>query len=143
MQAPIFASIFSAVLLLSATAQAMEIRQFDKMAKADQDEYVADLVLGAQKALRGANQSDKATQVRNLFVVIRPGDQISDGMAEFEIILAKTRLADAQRREKDPKVRPLEVEDAMAITLKRNGIKLPDSFLTVNANFRPKHPPKR
>ena len=143
MQAPIFASIFSAVLLLSATVQAMEIRQFDKMAKADQDEYVADLVLGAQKALRGANQSDKATQVRNLFVVIRPGDQISDGMAEFEIILAKTRLADAQRREKDPKVRPLEVEDAMAITLKRNGIKLPDSFFTVNANFRPKHPPKR
>jgi hypothetical protein len=36
----------------------------------------------------------------------------------------------------------LEVEDAMAVTLKKNGIELPDSFFTVASNFQPKLPPK-
>jgi hypothetical protein len=137
-----FIAVIVSTGLLSGAVQAMEIQQFDKMADDDQDEYVGDLVAGAMKVLRDAGQSDKATQVRNLFAVIKPGDQISDGMAEFEIILAKTRLADVTRLQKNPQARRLEVEDAMAITLKRNGIELPDSFFTVNSAFRPKLPLK-
>lgn len=64
----------------------MTIEQFDKMADDDQDEYVADLVVAAGKALRESGQADKAMQVRNLFVVIKPGDKIGDGMADFEIL---------------------------------------------------------
>ena len=143
MHASFIAVAFSSVLLLGTAAHAMTIVQFDKMADDDQDEYVADLVVGAQKVLREAGQSDKAAQAHNLFVLIKPGDKISDGMAEFEIILAKARLADARRQESNPNARPVEVEDAMALTLRRNGIELPDSFFTVNANFRPKHPPQR
>ena len=51
MRAPIFASTFSAALLFSAAAQAMEIRQFDKMALEDQSAYLGRLVAGAQKTL--------------------------------------------------------------------------------------------
>jgi hypothetical protein len=143
MRVPLVAVIASSTFFLSGAVQAMTIVQFDKMADDDQDAYVADLVVGAGKVLRESGQADKAAQVRNLFVVIKPGDQISDGMAEFEIILAKSRLADLKRRQKDPNARILEVEDAMVITLKRNGIEVPDSFFTVNANFRPKLPPKK
>jgi hypothetical protein len=39
-------------MLFSSAAQAMEIRQFDKMVDSDQDEYVAELALGAQKVLK-------------------------------------------------------------------------------------------
>jgi hypothetical protein len=128
--------------LLAGTAHAMEIRDFDRMVKSDQNEYVADLVIGAQTVLKQTGHPELATKVRDLFRIIKPGDQISDGMAEFEIILAKTRLAEATRLEKDPNARHLEVEHAMSITLKRNGVELPDSFFTVNKNFRPKFSPK-
>ena len=131
------------LVVLTGSGQAMTIEQFDKMAKADQNEYVADLVLGAQKVRRESGQADKSEQVRNLFNVIKPEDQISDGIADFEILLAKGRLADFQRRQKNLNARLVEVEDVMAITLKRNGFLLPDSFFTVNANFRPKHPLKK
>ena len=46
-----FAVLLSITLLLSVSLHAMEIQKFDKMADKDQDEYVAELVLGAQKVL--------------------------------------------------------------------------------------------
>lgn len=104
-----------AVALLIATAglaRAMEIRQFDKMTEADQDQYVAELVVGASKVLRDEGKQDLADQVRKLFIEIPAGDRISVGMGEFEINLAAGRVADLQRIEKDPKARRLEVEDA-------------------------------
>jgi hypothetical protein len=112
------------------------------MADDDQDEYVADLVVGAMRVLSDAGQGGKATQVHNLFTVRKPGNKITDGMAEFEILLAKGRVADLLRQQKDPNARPLEVEDVMDLTLKKNEIELPDSFFTVNSGFRPKLPPK-
>jgi hypothetical protein len=138
----------SAVLLLYAAAlfavqtRAMTIFRFDHMAVDDQDEYVADLVVGAQNVLKQSGHSDLAQQVHTLFTKIKAGDRISDGMAEFEVLLAKGRLADAKRMEKDPNARPLEVEDVLALTLKKNGIEVPDSFFTVNVNFKPKRPAK-
>jgi hypothetical protein len=41
-----------------------------------------------------------------------------------------------QKNPKDPRI---EVEDAMAATLDKNHIQLPDSFFTVNKNFKPRH----
>jgi hypothetical protein len=63
-------------------------------------------------------------------------------MVEFERNLALARVADAKRTEKDPIASPVEVEDAMAVTLQKNRIDLPDSFFAVNSGFRPKLPPK-
>jgi len=63
-------------------------------------------------------------------------------MTEFEINLALLRLADAKNAENNPNDPRVEVEDVMAITLEKNGIKLPDSFCTVAKNFKPKFPPQ-
>jgi hypothetical protein len=54
----------------------MEIRQFDKMAGDDQDEYVAELIVGAQQVLKEAGKPDLAEQVHTLFTTKRnPADQ--------------------------------------------------------------------
>jgi hypothetical protein len=46
------ATLLSAIMVIAPKAHAIEIQQFDKMADADQDEYVADLVIGAQQVLK-------------------------------------------------------------------------------------------
>lgn len=68
------------------------------------------------------------------------GDQISLGMAEFEINLARAREADVRNRAKDPNAAGIEVEDAMAVTLKKNGVPVPPEFFTVASNLKPKYP---
>jgi hypothetical protein len=138
------ARFLPAAVLFTSAAQAMEIRQFDKMADADQDDYIGDLIVGADKVLRDEGKADLADLVDKLFTEKHnPGDQISMGRAEFERNLARARLADARNIQKDPNAQRLEVEDAMAVTLKKNGILLPPSFYTVASDFHPKFPPKK
>ena len=71
------------------------------------------------------------------------GDDAPIGAIEFERNLARARLADIRNLEKDPRADRLEVEDAMAVTLKKNGIELPTSFYVIANGFRPKLPPKK
>ena len=126
-----------------AAAQAMEIEQFDKMAAQDQSEYIVVLIEGAQKVLIQSGRKDLAAKVHKLFVTVIPGDDASIGTVEFESNLARARLADVRRLQKDPRAERLEVEDAMAATLHKNDIELPDTFFTVASSFRPKLPPKQ
>jgi hypothetical protein len=74
----------------------MEIRQFDKMAGADQDEFIADLVEGAEKVLTYERRSDLSVQVSKLFTTKLGSDQVSVGMTEFSINLVRARVIDAQ-----------------------------------------------
>ena len=134
------AALWWAALFLACDSQAMEIRLFDQMADDDQNEYVADLIIGAQTVLRDAGKADRADQVHRLFGTKLLGDQISVGRAEFERNLARAREADVRRLEKDANARRLEVEDAMIVTLRKNGIELPPNFLTVASGFKPKLP---
>jgi len=140
------ASIAAAALIVAmlppCTALAMEIEQFDKMAAQDQSEYIVVLIEGAQKVLIQSGRKDLAAKVHKLFVTVIPGDDASIGTVEFESNLARARLADVRRLQKDPRAERLEVEDAMAATLHKNGIELPDTFFTVASSFRPKLPPK-
>jgi hypothetical protein len=53
---------------------------------------------------------------------------------------AGARLIDAQKVEKDINAQRVWVEHALAVTLEKNGIELPDSFFTVLSNFKPKYP---
>jgi hypothetical protein len=138
----IAAVILSAAMLFSGAVQAMEIRQFDKMADQDQATYIGDLIIGAEKVLADQGNSALALQVKQLFVTKNTGDADTIGMVEFERNLARARLADAKRAETDAKSPRLEVEDAFAVTLKRNSIELPKTFYTVNSNFHPRLPPK-
>jgi hypothetical protein len=61
-------------------------------------------------------------------------------MGQFELNLSLARVADLEAVEKYPKVRRLEVEDVMYVTLVVNGIALPKSFRPAAINFQPKRP---
>ena len=126
-------------MLFTSAAQAMEIRQFDKMSVQDQGDYVGLLVGGAEQVLKDEGRADLAAQVEHLFTTTDPGDAHTIGAVEFERNLAILREADAKNAQKNPKDPRIEVEVAMAVTLKKNGIQLPDSFFTVNKNFKPRH----
>ena len=131
----------AAVFLAGAvTAQAMPIEQFDKLAISDQGDYVALLLGGAQNMLRDAGKRDDLAKLNKLFTEVRPGDQISIGMLEFETNLDNIRVLDAERHEKDHSVTRLEAEHAMLLTLKRNGIELTPAFMHVADKFKPKKP---
>jgi hypothetical protein len=130
-------------VLLGHPAQAVAIVQFDKMADQDQAAYIGDLIIGAEKVLADQGNSARAAQVKQLFTTKNAGDADAIGMVEFERNLARARLADAKQAETDPNSPRLDVEDAFAVTLKRNSIELPKTFYTVNSNFRPKLPPKK
>jgi len=51
----------------TSAAQAMEVRQFDRMAEDDRADYVSELIQGAEKVLTDADRADKAAQVSHLF----------------------------------------------------------------------------
>jgi hypothetical protein len=101
------------------------------------------LIQGAEKVLTDEGRSDQAEQGATLFRTNAPDGNISIGMSDFMITLAKARLADAQSAQQYPDAKRVQVEDAMAVMLKNlHGIDLPKSFFTVKSNFRPKLPPK-
>jgi hypothetical protein len=136
------AAFMSAALFLPNMVQAKQIQQYDKMADQDQAEYIAELVQGAEDVLTDAGRADQAAQVKKLFTTYLGNDRISVGLVEFNKNLVRARVADEQNVEKDPNATRLEVEDAMYVTLQKNGIELPDSFFTVLSTFQPKLPPK-
>ena len=137
------ATFLSAAMLFTSAAQAMEIRQFDKMAAQDQGAFVGLLVQGAEQVLRDEGRADLAAQVYHLFTTTMPGDAHTIGSVEFELNLALVRVDDAENAQKNPNDPRVEVEDAMALTLHKNHIELPDSFFTVASNFKPKFRPAR
>ena len=129
-------------LILSSAAQAMEIQHYDEMSNDDQATYVSLLVGGAEQAFKNEGRADLAAQVDHLFTTTLPGDKITMGVGEFQLNLARARVADEKRFEKDPRAHRLEVEDAMLVTLKKNNIALSEDFIgafrAINTNFRPK-----
>lgn len=136
------AAFVTTAVLLPCAAQAMEIRQFDKMANQDQSDYIGDLIVGAEKVLTDKGRTDLAGQVKLLFTTQNPGDADVIGMVEFERNLALAREEDARNVLKNSNSPRIEVEDAMAVTLQKNHIDLPDSFYKVASDFHPRFPPK-
>ena len=137
------AAFMLVAMLLPNRAQALPIVQFDKMAVADQSDYVGLLIGGAEQVLNDEGRADLPAKVEELFTTTDPGDKHTIGMVEFEINLARAREADAKRVLSDPNAPRLEVEDALAVTLLKNHIDLPHSFYTVLSNFKPKYPAKQ
>lgn len=135
------ATFLSAAMFFTSAAQAMQIQQFDRMADQDQHDYLNVLVYGAQRVLIDEGKADLAAKIDKLFTEVPAGDKMSLGLTELERNLDRARVADIQRIQNNPDARRLEVEDAMIVTLRKNGIELPPSFLTVASNFKPKLPP--
>jgi len=142
MKQHLIATFLSAAILFAGAAQAMPIQQFDKMADRDQADYLNVLIYGAQRGLIDEGKADLAVKVDKLFTDVPAGDKMSLGLNELESNLDRARVADIQRIQKNPEARQLEVEDAMIVTMRKNGIELPPSFLSVAKNFKPKVPPQ-
>ena len=139
------AAMLTVAVLVSSAAQAMKIQQYDKMSNDDQGEYVSLLVGGAEQAFKNEGRADLAAQVDHLFTTTEPGDQHTLGVVEFQLNLARARVADSDRAAKDPNAHRLEVEDAMLVTLQKNNMPLSQAFVrafrAINNNFRPQLPP--
>jgi hypothetical protein len=125
-------------LLFANLSQAMEIRQFDKMADVDQITYIDDLRINVENSVPPA----QLERVKRFYKSKQPGEVIS-GMGQFELNLALARVADLQQPEKYARARRLGVEDVMYVTLERNGISLPPGFRPVAMNFQAKLPPRK
>jgi hypothetical protein len=117
MRMAFLAVMFSMLLLMGSPTQAMELQQFDKMAAADQSDYIVVLIVGAQRVLIDSGRKDLADKVHILFTRTIPGDESPVGVVEFESNIARARLADLRNLEKDPHSPRLEIEDAMFVTL--------------------------
>jgi hypothetical protein len=127
-------SLLSAAVVVSGPVQAMQIQVFDRMAAHDRQDYMHLLIETAQKVLIEAGKQNDAAKTHQLFTEIRKGDAMPIGEAQFEGNLAIARVADALS---DPKAPGVEVEEALALTLKKSGIELPGSFFTVASKFLP------
>ena len=140
------AMVIAAVMLLSGAAQAMPMQVYDRMSVNDQADYTGVLIKGAEQVLTDAGRPDQAAQVEKLFTTIEPGDKVTVGMVELELNMSAVRQTDADNLVKNPNAKPLQVEIAMVVTLNKNGIVLPKSFMHVGDNFQPKDslspPPK-
>ena len=132
-------AVLSAALFFTTAANAMPIPRFDKMAQSDKNDYRASLVEGAAKAL---NAHGDAQQAQKLFALFT--DQGENGGARqlaknMEIFRELNKENAANPNNKEP---VYEVEHALALTLKDNGIVVPvDVLLTLGKDFKPKSPP--
>jgi hypothetical protein len=116
-------------------AQAMRIPDFDRMAKRDQDAYVALLTQGAAEALDARGDHAQSKKLLALFT-----EDSSDGGAKqfaknLHIMRIVNRTNAVDRGNKQP---PYQTEDAFVLTLKNNGIRIPiDVLLKIDSRFNP------
>jgi hypothetical protein len=128
-------TLLAAGMLYSSVAPALEIWRFDQMADDDQIAYVSAL----EESVKSAMPAAQLPRLKRFFQKKQPGEVIS-GMGQFEMNLSMARLADVQARDKNPKVRRLDVDDVMYVTLERNGIALTEGFRPAAAQFKPTRP---
>jgi hypothetical protein len=129
-------SVLSVAVFFSTAAQAMEISQFDKMVKHDQGGYAGLLVQGTLNILKARNPQD-AQKFYDLFSADAPGQKASNGIVQFKENLEICRQINKDNGN-DPNKKPLEVEDALWLTLKNNGIIVPiEQLLEIGKDFKP------
>jgi len=133
-----------AAMLVTTSAHAMELQQFELMADDDQYRYIGDLLWGAMKVLRDGGKPEAAGQVSKLFLHDPSDDDqtSTDAVIDFGKEMVSASAYDAKHVSEDPNARRLQVEDVMRVTLKDLGIEVPDSFMTVAGTFKPALPPK-
>jgi hypothetical protein len=127
----------SAVFLFISAANAMSVPQYDHLASNDQTTYVMSLLKGAVIALDNHGKPDQSKKLIALFA----DSSDHGGATQFEKDLQLIRSIN-QQNASDPRQPQYEVEHAMALTLKNNGIIVPVSvLLAINKDFKPSAPP--
>jgi hypothetical protein len=117
----------------------MEFPQFDRMTSSGQAEFIAEMVQTTETALRNEGHGDLADKMAELFLKVEEGDLDSLGLVELERNIALAREADLKRLDKDPNARRLDVQDALFVTLKKNGIdaeNMPQEVMDAMRNYR-------
>ncbi len=113
--------------LLPRISIAMEIAQFDRMAKEDQRHYLAFLVNEAAKLLTDQGERELALKVSQLFKNIPAGADQSLGETSFETELEAARVFSA-RVNMPGKVSWNQVDHALLATFYKNGIRPSPAF---------------
>lgn len=135
------AMLLSASLLAASAAQAMDIIQFDLMTAKDRQAFLDFQSVAAERVLNQQGRSADAAKVHVLFNDIRPGDNLPVGEAELELNLDASRVRDDEKHIQNPDAPRVQVEVALAIVLKKNGIAITPDFIKAlmqqTGTFRP------
>jgi hypothetical protein len=128
-----------AVTAASARLHAIDFQHFDALPLGPQAEHIGEMVASAEQALRDEGRNDLADKVRDLFATTLQGDSFPLGLVELERNVARGRVADLNRVQKDANATRLDVEDALFVTLQKNDIftdAMPDAVMRRMADFR-------
>ncbi len=137
------ATFLSAAMLFSGTVQAMDINDYFNMANQDQGRFDQTLLTGAEKLLIDEVRADLATQLDKIFTEVKPGNKLSDAMADYQARLGAMQIAEVNREVRNPNLPHLKAERAFRDAAKDHGIPLPPAFDTVASDFHPQFPPKK
>ena len=134
-----FASVLLAMILIGAGhAPAMDILFFARMALDDQATYITNLVTGSAKILRQTGHADQAAKTIALFKDASTHGGIHQLAANIKAMQSKNTLNTTLAAPRGP---TYDVEAAMQLTLRNNGIDLPlKSLETINRSFAPSLP---
>ena len=132
-----------AAMLFTSAAQAMDINDYFKMADQDQGRFDQSLLTGAEKLLHEEGRADLAAQLDALFTEVKPGNKLSDGMADYQARLGAMLGAEVNREVRNPHLPHLQAERAFRDAAKDHGIPLPPAFDKIASDFHPKSPVKQ
>jgi hypothetical protein len=120
--------------LFSTAARAMPIPQFDQLKS--RGDYTVFLIESAANILAAQGDAAGAARIRNLFEN-DPGQPAKPALVQFVENTNAMRAYNLQHA-KDPGFKPFEVEHALSLALKNNGIFVPPSkLLQVSQNWKP------
>jgi hypothetical protein len=131
-----------AAILLARAAQAIDIKDYFKMADQDQGRFDQSLLTGAEKLLDDEGRTDLADQLDRLFTEVKTGNKLSEGMADYQANLGAMVIAEVKREARNANLPHLQAERAFLDAAKDHGIPLPPAFDTIASDFHPQFPPK-
>jgi hypothetical protein len=135
-------TFLSGATLFASAARAMDIKDYFKMADQDQGRFDQTLLTGAEKVLNDEGSADLAAQLDKLFTEVKPGEKLSDAMAEYQARLGAMLGAEVNREVRNPNLPHLQAERAFRDAAKDHGITLPPAFDTVASDFHLQFPAK-
>jgi hypothetical protein len=126
----------SFVLLQWGAARAMTTQHFDQLSGKQRGEYAVFLIESAAKLLATQGNQADAARVRDLFES-EPGQGAKPALQQFMSNIKGVGQLN-QQHAGDPNFKPYEVEHALALTLKQNGIIVPVSkLLQAGLGYKP------
>jgi hypothetical protein len=130
----------AAALVLSAASRAMDIKDYFKIATEDKARFSKSLLDTAEKTLRDQGHPDSAQQLHELFTKVPQGDEISQGVREYNQNLVDMLRSEIKREARNPDVPHLQAERAFRDVASDHGITLPPEFESAMAGFHREHP---